>query len=150
MKHALALLCATLALSSGMAHAAPKHSAKHKAPAPAPPAKSPAVQAAEVWLALVDNAQYDKSWDTADPAFKAQVTQTQWAQTMQQVRAPLGAAKTRTFASAKRTATLPGAPAGDYAVIQYSTAFAAKPSVETIVMTHEQDGQWRVSGYFIR
>ncbi len=150
MKHSLLLLCASLALTPGAAHAAPKHHPKPAAPAPAPPAKSPAVQAAEAWLALVDSGQYDKSYDTAASAFKAQVTAAQWTAAMQQVRAPLGAVKTRTFASAKHIPAPPGAPAGDYALIQYSTAFANKPSVETITMTKDTDGQWRASGYFIR
>lgn len=148
MKYMLALLCATLALAPMTAHAAPKHPAK---PAHAkPPAKSPAVRAADAWLAIVDSGNYDTSWQEAAASFKAHVTQAQWTAAMQQVRAPLGSVKTRTFASAKRTTTLPGAPAGDYAQVQYSTAFTAKPSVETIIMTHEQDGQWRVDGYFIR
>lgn len=150
MKHPLLLLCATLTLIGGAAHAAPMHHAKAKPHAPAPPAKSPAVKAAEAWLALTDSGQYDKSYDTAASAFKAAVTAAQWTAAMQQVRAPLGAVKTRTFASAKHIPAPPGAPAGDYALIQYSTAFANKPSVETITMTKDADGQWRTDGYFIR
>lgn len=150
MKHTLLLLCALLVLATGTAQAAPSHHPKAKAPSQPAPVKSPAVKAAEAWLALVDAGNYDKSWDTAAAAFKAQVTQAHWTQALQQVRAPQGAVKSRTFANIKYTKTVPGAPAGEYAVIQYSTAFAAKPSVETIVMTHEQDGQWRVDGYFIR
>lgn len=153
MKHSLLLICAAGALALGAAHAAPKHHPPAKAPAPpakSPAVKSPAVKAADTWLALVDAAHYDKSWDDAAAGFKAKVTSAQWAQAMQQVRVPLGAVKTRTFASAKRTTTLPGADAGDYAVVQYSTVFAAKPSVETVVLSKEADGQWRTSGYFIR
>ena len=148
MKHPLLLMCALAALAPGTAHAAPKHHPPAKSPAP--PVKSPAVKAADTWLALVDAARYDKSWDAAAAGFKAKVTAAQWTQAMQQVRAPLGAVKTRTFASAKRTTTLPGADAGDYAVVEYSTAFAAKPSVETVVLSKEANGQWRTSGYFIR
>jgi len=150
MKHALLLLCATLALAGSTAHAAPKHHAKAKPHAPAPPAKAPAVQAAEAWLALTDSGQYDQSYQTAASAFKAQVTAAQWTQAMQQVRAPLGAVKTRTFATVKYTTTLPGAPTGEYAVIQYSTVFANRTSVETITPMRDTDGQWRVSGYLIR
>ncbi len=150
MKHALLTLCIALALAGSTAHAAPVHHAKAKPHTPAPPAKSPAVKAAEAWLALTDSGQYDKSYQTAASAFKAQVKSAQWTQAMQQVRAPLGAVKTRTFATLKYTTTLPGVPTGEYAVIQYSTVFAGRTSVETITPMRETDGQWRVSGYFIR
>jgi hypothetical protein len=46
---------------------------------------------------------------------------------------------------------LPGAPAGDYVVIQYATQFANKDkAVETVVPMRTPDGSWKVSGYFIR
>lgn len=148
MKPTPLLLCAALALVPTALHAAPaKHPPKA---APAPPAVAPALKAALAWLALVDGSHYDQSWTAAAPAFQAQVTQAQWTDAMTQVRAPLGAVKTRTFASVKYAKTLPGAPDGDYAILQYSTAFTAKPSVETIVMLKGTDGQWRTDGYFIR
>jgi hypothetical protein len=46
---------------------------------------------------------------------------------------------------------LPGAPDGDYAVIQFSTEFAHKRTArETVTPMRDADGEWRVSGYFIR
>jgi hypothetical protein len=39
-----------------------------------------AVKAAEAWLALIDKAEYDKSWDEAAPAFKEKVPRSQWVQ----------------------------------------------------------------------
>jgi hypothetical protein len=54
--------------------------------------------------------------------------------------------KSRTYST-----TLPGAPDGEYVVIQYQTSFAnKKASVETVTPMREKDGRWRVSGYFIR
>ncbi|MBD8620601.1 DUF4019 domain-containing protein [Sphingomonas sp. CFBP 13728] len=69
---------------------------------------------------------------------------------MQPVRQPLGPASSRTLQSAVQTKTLPGAPAGDYQVLQFQTCFADKPNaVKTIVFAHEQAGL-RVIGYSLR
>jgi hypothetical protein len=47
--------------------------------------------------------------------------------------------------------TMPGAPDGEYVVIQYQTTFEHKNSaVETVTPMLDNDGQWRVSGYYIR
>jgi hypothetical protein len=49
------------------------------------------------------------------------------------------------------TTTLPGAPDGEYVVIQYQSSFGKKNlAVETVTPMLDQDGVWRVSGYFIR
>jgi hypothetical protein len=42
---------------------------------------------------------------------------------------------------------LPGAPYGQYIVIQYETRFEKKKSaLETITPMKDKDGQWRISG----
>ncbi len=47
--------------------------------------------------------------------------------------------------------SLPGAPDGQYVVIQYKTAFENKKAgVETITPMLDKDKKWRVSGYFIK
>jgi len=49
-----------------------------------------------------------------------------------------------------KTNTLPGAPAGEYEVIQFQTVFAKRrDAVETVVVAHEGSG-WKVNGYFIK
>jgi hypothetical protein len=45
----------------------------------------------------------------------------------------------------------PGAPDGEYVVIQFETSFEKKKSsIETITPIKEKDGSWRVSGYYIK
>ncbi len=47
--------------------------------------------------------------------------------------------------------SLPGAPDGKYVVIQFKTSFENKKSAtETITPMMDNDGKWRVSGYFIK
>jgi hypothetical protein len=70
---------------------------------------------------------------------------------LQATRAPLGKAAARTLKSAAYKTSLPGAPDGHYVVIQYQSSFEHKRSaIETVTPSLGDDGQWRVSGYFIR
>jgi hypothetical protein len=49
------------------------------------------------------------------------------------------------------TRNVPGAPAGEYVVIQYDTQFEnAASAIETITPMHEKDGSWKVCGYYIK
>lgn len=115
------------------------------------PAEKAAVAAAEAWLKEVDTGAYDKSWERAAELFRNAVPKKSWEQSMEGVRAPLGAVLERKLASKKYTETLPGAPAGKYVVVQFTTSFAnKKEAVETVTPALDKDGTWRVSGYFIR
>jgi hypothetical protein len=53
--------------------------------------------------------------------------------------------------SAELFTEMPGAPDGEYITFRYATRFANKrTAVETVTPMRDIDGQWRVSGYFIR
>ncbi len=108
-------------------------------------------KAAEAWLGLVDSGNYAKSWDTAAEYFKRAVTKEQWSMSLNAVRIPLGRMVSRTVSSRTYQTSLPGAPDGEYVVIQYKTSFENKKNaVETVTPMKDKDGQWRVSGYFIK
>lgn len=110
-----------------------------------------AQQSAESWLALVDSGKYAESWQEAASLFKAHVTKDQWQSMVGPVRDPLGKKTSRKLKGARYTTSLPGAPDGQYVVIQYESSFEHKQSaVETITPMLDKDGQWRVSGYFIK
>jgi hypothetical protein len=114
-------------------------------------AVEPAKKSTEAWLKLVDDGKYGDSWEQASTLFKDQVTPEGWAQMVGPTRKPLGALLSRNFKSAKYATTLPGAPDGQYVVLQYDTSFAnKKAAVETITPMLDKDGQWRVSGYYIK
>jgi hypothetical protein len=107
--------------------------------------------AAKSWLALTDSAKYGQSWDDAASFFKGAITKADWEKTVKGVRSPLGAVKARKVKSATFTRTLPGAPDGEYVVIQFESQFENKASaIETVTPMHDKDGAWRVSGYVIR
>jgi hypothetical protein len=114
-------------------------------------AEKAAQVAAKQWLALVDQGQYVESWGTAASYFKNAVPEKQWVQSMKGARQPLGKMISRRLKSAICTTSLPGAPDGQYVVIQYATSFENKASaVETVTPMRGPDKQWRVSGYFIK
>jgi Protein of unknown function (DUF4019) len=107
--------------------------------------------ASEAWLKFVDSGDYSQSWIQASSSFKAAVTEKEWEQKVTAARQPLGALISRKLRSAQYTTTLPGAPDGEYVVIRYDTSFANKKSaIETVTPILDKDGQWRVSGYYIK
>lgn len=106
--------------------------------------------AAQDWLRLVDDARYEDSWSHASAYFRGVVTETVWRQTVAGVRAPLGSLFARKLKSRRYLQTLPGAPDGHYVVLQFETAFAKKVSAsETVTVMLDQDGTWRVAGYYV-
>lgn len=110
-----------------------------------------AKEAARAWLAQVDDGKYAESWDSAAAASRDKVSRAAWAQSIGAVRVAQGPVKTRVPAAATFTRTLPGAPAGEYVVVQYRTEFTKAPAaVETVIPMREKDGAWKVSGYFIQ
>ncbi len=110
-----------------------------------------AKKADQAWLKLVDEGKYQESWDQAASFFKDHVTADRWAEMAAAVRKPLGPVVSREFKLAHYSTSLPGAPDGEYVVIQYDTSFAnKKAAVEIVTPMLDKDGQWRVSGYYIK
>lgn len=58
--------------------------------------------------------------------------------------------KSRQLLGTQFTKSLPGAPDGEYVVIQFKTNFAAKPDAIETVTPMKSEGAWRDSGYFIK
>jgi len=110
-----------------------------------------AVDASKAWLKLGDEGKYYESWDEAAQYFKNAITKEQWKTSLESVRSPLGKVLSRNLKSKKYTKTLPGAPDGEYVVIQYETSFQNKQqAIETITPMLDKNGKWKVSGYYIK
>jgi ABC-type molybdate transport system substrate-binding protein len=108
-------------------------------------------KAAQSWLALVDSQQYAATWEQAAKPFQMAISKPDWETAVATARAPLGQLEQRVLISASYTEELPGAPRGQYVVIQYKTQFSKKQAaVETITPVKDADGTWRVTGYFIK
>jgi hypothetical protein len=114
-------------------------------------AEKAAITASGAWLSWVDEGNYAESWNQAAGLFKTAVTKEQWQNTVKAVRVPLGKVMVRKLKSKQYTKTLPGAPDGEYVVIQYETMFEKKQSaIEMVTPLLDKDGKWRVSGYYIK
>ena len=114
-------------------------------------AKELATEAAESWLGLIDDNRYPESWDSAASLVQNAVTQDQWSQSIRTARNNFGPLIKRTLKSSQFMTSLPGAPDGQYVVIQFDTSFENKKSaVETVTPMLDSDNEWRVSGYYIR
>ena len=110
-----------------------------------------ALTAAENWLAIIDKGEYVESWKEAAEYFKKAVSQDQWVNLLQAFRKPLGKLNSRTVKSETYETSLPGAPDGEYMVIQFTTSYENKKSaIETVTPMKDKRGSWRVSGYFIK
>lgn len=84
-------------------------------------------------------------------SLKGAVPQDKWVEMAKGVRSPLGSLKTRQVKSSQYQTSVPGAPDGEYVIVQFQTSFENKESaVETVTTMREKDGTWRVSGYYIK
>ncbi len=114
-------------------------------------AEQAAITSAHNWLGLIDKGDYAASWNQAAGLFKSAVSMEQWQHSLAAVQAPLGKSISRALKSKKYAEELPGAPDGKYVVIEYDTSFEKKKhGTETVVPMMDEDGEWRVSGYFVR
>ncbi|MGA2240571.1 MAG: DUF4019 domain-containing protein [Verrucomicrobiota bacterium] len=128
---------------------AQERSQKH--PDPAAGVDKTAMSSAEAWLNAIDAGRYSESWKGAAPFFQGAVTEKGWTKSMESFRKPLGSLISRNLKSARPMTELPGAPDGQYVIMQFETSFANKKSaVETVTFMLEKDGQWRAAGYYIK
>jgi hypothetical protein len=97
----------------------------------------------------VDRGDYEASWKEAAFLFRSQITSESWTGAISSARQPLGAVLERHFQSAQYTRSLPGAPDGEYVVLQFRTKFEHKAAIETVTPTMD-GGAWKVSGYYVR
>lgn len=110
-----------------------------------------AESAALAWLSLVDAGSYAQSWSPASSLFRQKVSESRWQTAAASARAPFGTLKSRTLQSATPKNALPGAPDGQYVVIQFVSSFEHKASaIETVTPVMDTDGKWHVSGYYIK
>jgi len=115
------------------------------------PRATAAQREARSWLELTDRGDALASWRATGKQFQSAISADKWADSLKQVRSPLGAVVERTLLSTEFATSFQGAPDGDYVLLVFRSSFAKKiDSRETVTLEHEADGAWRVIGYFIR
>jgi serine/threonine-protein kinase len=107
--------------------------------------------AAQAWLGQIDSGNYATSWKDASAYFRGAVTEKSWTDALNGSRKPLGKLVSRKLSKAQPAQSLPGAPDGNYLVMQFDTSFSNKKNaVETVTFMREKDGKWRAAGYYIK
>ena len=128
-------------------------------PLQAVPAKELQAQAmVTAWIQLIDEGKYESAWKQTAPFFMEAISVEDWVSSLNEVRKPLGAVKSRQVKRLFYTTMLPGAPEAEYVVVQFETVFAGRdlPVLETItpmLVPHTDNpakGTWKVSGYYIQ
>ncbi len=102
------------------------------------------------WLAQVDTAKYAATWDEASTSLQAAVSKEQWISGLAQVHAQTGPLGARTVTQYQYSTSLPGAPPGEYVVLQYHTVAGSGFVTETVALRHDGVRGWRVAGYFVK
>ncbi len=110
-----------------------------------------AVKAAEKWLKLVDAGSFTESWDGAAEYFKGNITKEGWDAALKGILPAMGKKTSRELVSSRYLTRMPGAPDGEYVMIQFKSSFENKAeAIETVTPQKGEDGKWRVCGYFIK
>ena len=114
-------------------------------------AEKAATTAAPAWLSQIDAESYSNSWRNASAYFKGAVSEKGWQDALAGARKPLGKLLSRKLNKAQSATSLPGAPDGNYVVMQFDSSFANKKNaVETVTFMREKDGKWKAAGYYIK
>ncbi len=114
-------------------------------------AEKSATNAAQSWLVQIDSGNYAKSWKEASAYFQGAVTEKNWTDALNGTRKPLGKLVSRKLNKAQSASSLPGAPDGNYVVMQFDTSFSNKKgAVETVTFAQEKNSKWKAAGYYIK
>ena len=119
--------------------------------APAPPANrvpSPLPNCPvtmESWLALLDEGDYARSWETAAPALQRTTGPADWIARLEALRRPLGGIVSRRIQSMTETV------AGARYEARYESAFQSLgAAIETVTYARQHGGAWQPIGYEVR
>jgi len=148
------VLLLALAVPIALAQAPPAT----QAPPASPPDQQPSlnddkesIEAAKKWLALLDGGKAGAAWDVASKQMQSKVKRDVFIAEVRGVRKPLGKLASRTPIKFARAHDLPGAPSGDYTIIEFEAQYAkGKRLSEQVIWTIEEGDVWRVAGYFYR
>lgn len=102
-------------------------------------------EAARDWLEMIDNADWQSSFDVAGSPFREANTVEGWAAASRQVREPLGAVMSRELL----TIRFLNAPPRGYQEVAFATRFANSERVIETVTLQKEDGAWKPVGILI-
>jgi Protein of unknown function (DUF4019) len=102
------------------------------------------------FLGYLDHGRFADSYAYTGMLIRAQLDKEAYAKQLEKARAGVGALLSRELINASYTPTVPGAPEGQYVVLNYGASFANRQEAEETVILAFAKGYWRVSGYHIK
>ena len=104
--------------------------------------------AAEAFLLLIDQGDYQTSWQEASAFLQSNVDADQWAEHAGSYRRPLGVVDERSVASIEYQDSLEDMPDGSYAFVLFNSSLADdRQASELVGLVQGEDSVWRVIGY---
>lgn len=110
------------------------------------------VEAAVLWLQDLDAGNFEATWTHASARTRSIFPHAAWTATLREARESLGDLRERAVVEILDPITPPGAPAGQYASVTFSTRFDGGHLTETITLVRSDGGEpgWKVFGYQAR
>lgn len=114
------------------------------------PEEEEALNAAKGWLNLIDEGDYNQSWQRTSTSIKNKITRRQWEIALKQIRLPLGKIENRkVFLVRSINADSQNSSQKDK-VIGFSTLFENENTVkEYVTIQFDDSHEWQVSAYYI-
>jgi hypothetical protein len=109
-----------------------------------------AVAASKAWLKMVDDGDYAAAWSDVAGLFRGKMDVDVWVQSVSAPRGQVGALKSRKLKNYTETTSLPNAPDGDYAIVEFDSVFANRKDSGEMLPLVREDGRWKVGGYYIK
>lgn len=112
--------------------------------------KQAAQGAAQEWLALLEDRDFEDGWEAAAAPFRDRTDREAWRRRGARLVDSVGAPAARTLTSAQYRDTLRAAATeGPFVVLTYRTRFAGGRYEEHVVVVRAEEA-WRVAGYRVR
>jgi hypothetical protein len=103
------------------------------------------------WLSKLDNGWFQQCYDETSQKLKDGLDKNQWLNNMITYRKPLGTADKRQEINMIYEPEIANVGKGDFVIIQYAAIYQQKLAViEAVTLIKEEDGSWKVSGYWIK
>ncbi|CAH1044998.1 DUF4019 domain-containing protein [Halomonas sp. TD01] len=106
--------------------------------------------AALAWLESIDNGEVEQAWEASSPLLKTPLSPRMLRRIIELARHEFGPVESRQRVQVSHYQSMPGAPDGDYMVFIFHTRFENKTRGIETVTPHLENGEWRVSGYYVQ
>lgn len=126
------------------------NSARAQSSDPHATAKRGAHSAAQDWLGLLEDRDFEESWEEAAASFRERIGRSEWRQTSTRMADSIGTPEARTRTSTQYRDSLRHAETeGPFVVLKYRTRFSSGVYEELLLVSREED-RWTVAGYRMR